>query len=65
VLQAEVIAFGAGVFGLHVPDPGLLVLAVASWAFARDAAVLAGVAAIAGTVAVWRMSRGVPRSRLL
>jgi ABC-2 type transport system permease protein len=139
VLQAELIAFGAGVFGLHVPDPGLLALAVASWAFAllgigtalgatlrsqselnvaydigsllfsalggalipaaelpgwaraiapgspgywamgalrsalrgqagptvRDAAVLAGVAAVAGTVAVWRMSRGTPRSRLL
>jgi ABC-2 type transport system permease protein len=139
VLQAEIIAFGAGVFGLHVPDPGLLALAVASWAFAllgigtalgatlrsqselnvaydiggllfsalggaliptaelpgwaraiapgspgywamgalrsalrgqagptvRDAAVLAGVAAVAGTVAVCRMSRGAPRSRLL
>jgi ABC-2 type transport system permease protein len=139
VLQAEVIAFGAGVFGLHVPDPGLLALAVASWALAllgigtalgatlrsqselnvaydiggllfsalggalipaaelpgwaraiapgspgywamgalrsalrgqagptvRDAGVLVAVAAVAGTVAAWRMSRGLPRSRLL
>jgi len=139
VLQAEVIAFGAGVFGLHVPDPGLLALAVASWALAllgigtalgatlrsqselnvaydiggllfsalggalipaaelpgwaraiapgspgywamgalrsalrgqagptvRAAGVLVAVAAVAGTVAAWRMSRGLPRSRLL
>ena len=139
VLQAEVIAFGAGVFGLRVPDPGLLALAVASWALAllgigtalgatlrsqselnvaydiggllfsalggalipaaelprwaraiapgspgywamgtlrealhgqagptvRDAGVLLAVAAAAGTVAAWRMSRGLPRSRLL
>jgi len=34
VLQAEVIAFGVAVFGLRVPDPGLLALAVASWALA-------------------------------
>lgn len=34
VLQAEVIAFGAGMFGLHVPDPGLLALAVTAWALA-------------------------------
>ena len=131
--------FGAGVFGLRVPDPALLFLAVMSWALAllglgtalgatlrsqselnvaydiggvlfsalggalipaaelpgwaraiapaspgywamaalrsalrgqagptaRDAAVLVVVAAIAGAVAAWRMSRSLPRSRLL
>ena len=31
----------------------------------RDAAVLVAVAAAAGAVAAWRMSRGLPRSRLL
>jgi ABC-2 type transport system permease protein len=31
----------------------------------RDAAVLAAVAAVAGAVAAWRMSRSLPRSRLL
>lgn len=31
----------------------------------RDAAVLSGLGAAAGTVAAWRMSRGMPRSRLL
>ncbi len=31
----------------------------------RDAAVLAAVGMVAGTVAAWRMSRGLPRSRLL
>lgn len=139
LLEAEVIAFGAGVFGLRVPDPALLALAVASWAFAllglgtalgamlrsqselnvaydiggivfsalggalipaaelpgwartiapgspgywamaalrsalhgqvgptiRDAAVLAAVAVVAGSAAAWRMSRTLPRSRLL
>jgi ABC-2 type transport system permease protein len=139
LLQAEVIAFGAGVFGLRVPDPALLALAVACWALAllgigtalgaalrsqselnvaydiggllfsalggalipaaelpgwaqaiapaspgywamaalrsalhgqagpalRDAAVLVAVAAVAGAFAVWRMSRGQSRSRLL
>jgi ABC-2 type transport system permease protein len=34
VLQAEVITFGVAAFGLKVPDPALLVLAVAAWAFA-------------------------------
>lgn len=34
VLQAEVIGFGAAAFGLRVPDPALLALAVASWALA-------------------------------
>jgi len=34
VLQAEVIAFGVAVFGLRVPDPALLAVAVASWALA-------------------------------
>ena len=34
LLQAEVIAFGAGVFGLKIPDPALLALAVGSWALA-------------------------------
>ena len=139
VLQAEVIAFGAGFFGLSVPDPALLALAVTSWALAllgigtalgatlrsqselniaydiggilfsalggalipaaelpgwaraiapgspgywamaalrsalhgqvgptvRDAAVLVALAAAAGAVAAWRMSRALPRSRLL
>ena len=31
----------------------------------RDAAVLVAVAAAASAVAAWRMSRGLPRSRLL
>ena len=31
----------------------------------RDAAVLVVVAAIAGAIAAWRMSRSLPRSRLL
>jgi ABC-2 type transport system permease protein len=139
VLQVEVIAFGSGVFGLSVPDPALLALAMASWALAllgigtalgavlrsqselniaydiggilfsalggalipatelpgwaraiapgspgywamsalrsalhgqtgptvRDAAVLVALAAAAGAVAAWRMSRALPRSRLL
>lgn len=139
LLQAEVIAFGAGVFGLDIPDPALLAVAVTPWAFAllgigtalgatlrsqselnvaydiggllfsalggalipaaelpgrahaiapgspgywamgalrsalrgqagptiRDAAVLVAIAAAAGTVAAWRMSCGLPRSRLL
>lgn len=34
VLQAELIGFGAAAFGLRVPDPALLTLAVASWALA-------------------------------
>jgi ABC-2 type transport system permease protein len=33
-LQAEVIGFGVAAFGLRVPDPALLALAVASWALA-------------------------------
>ena len=33
-LQAEVIGFGVAAFGLCVPDPGLLLLAVTSWALA-------------------------------
>ncbi len=139
LLQAEVIAFGAGVFGLKIPDPALLAAALTSWALAllgigtalgatlrsqselnvaydiggllfsalggalipaaelpgwaraiapgspgywamgalrsalrgqagptvRDAAVLVAIAAAAGAVAAWRMSRGLPRSRLL
>jgi ABC-2 type transport system permease protein len=139
VLQVEVIAFGSGVFGLSVPDPALLALAMASWALAllgigtalgavlrsqselniaydiggilfsalggalipaaelpgwaraiapgspgywamaalrsalrgqtgptvRDAAVLVALAAVAGAAAAWRMSRALPRSRLL
>jgi hypothetical protein len=31
---------------------------------ARDAAVLVAVAGVAGAIAAWRMSRGLPRSRL-
>jgi ABC-2 type transport system permease protein len=139
LLQTEVIAFGAGVFGLKIPDPALLAAALTSWALAllgigtalgatlrsqselnvaydiggllfsalggalipaaelpgwaraiapgspgywamgalrsalrgqagptvRDAAVLVAIAAAAGAVAAWRMSRGLPRSRLL
>lgn len=34
VLQAEVIGFGMAAFGLRVPDPALLALAVAAWALA-------------------------------
>ena len=34
VLQAEVICFGVVAFGLRVPDPALLGLAVAAWALA-------------------------------
>lgn len=34
VLQAEVIGFGVVAFGLRVPSPGLLALAVAAWALA-------------------------------
>jgi ABC-2 type transport system permease protein len=34
LLQAEVIGFGVVAFGLRVPSPGLLVLAVAAWALA-------------------------------
>jgi ABC-2 type transport system permease protein len=34
VLQAEVIGFGVVAFGLRVPDPALLALAVAAWALA-------------------------------
>jgi ABC-2 type transport system permease protein len=34
VLQTELIGFGAVAFGLRVPDPALLALAVASWALA-------------------------------
>ena len=34
VLQAELIGFGVAAFGLRVRDPGLLVLAVTSWALA-------------------------------
>jgi ABC-2 type transport system permease protein len=137
--QAVVLAFGVAVFGLRIPDPALLAVAVGSWALAllsvgamlgavvrsqselnvaydiggillsamggalvplaelpgwaramapaspgywamtvmrsalgsqtadtlRAAAVLAGVAVLAGTVAAWRISRGWPRSRLL
>jgi ABC-2 type transport system permease protein len=44
--QAVVLGFGAAVFGLRVPDPGLLTLAVGAWAFA-----LLGLGAALGALA--------------
>jgi ABC-2 type transport system permease protein len=44
--QAVVLGFGAAVFGLRVPDPGLLAVAAGAWAFA-----LLGLGATLGAVA--------------